>query len=265
MPGESGGVGIPENIQDSQMMVNSSVRSFVDNKALASNLLIFCKANALQPGQTKDLWTGKWFELANTVRDVREAMNFQVVPDASNALVEMINMFERFSDEESNMPKILEGESPAFNPKTAFAFGQLMQSANKSLGKVIRNREIQQYIPVIKALYHWEMMTNPDESVKGAYTVHATGYSTYRDRIQRTQTLQALLQMTLANQLLSMMIQPYPHLEEIYRSSGLDPERFLIPEDQVEQRSQQLMAMIAQPPQLGGGPMPRPGRAVMGR
>lgn len=254
LPGESGGVGIAENLQDSQMMVNSSVRSFIDNKALASNLLIFCKSNAMAAGQTKDLWTGKWFELANGVRDVREAMSFQTVPDAGVGIVDMINMFERFADEESNMPKILEGENPRFNPQTAFAFGQLMESANKTMGRVIRSRELQQYLPIIKSLYHWEMLTNPDESIKGDYTCKATGYSTYLNKLQRVKTIGNLLTLTLGNQLLGMMIDPYAHLEEIYRGSDLDPERFLKPKDVVEARVQQMLSMIAAPPGLAPPP-----------
>ncbi|MEM5787384.1 MAG: hypothetical protein AAGU11_08705, partial [Syntrophobacteraceae bacterium] len=166
----------------------------------------------------------------------------------------MINMFERFADEESNMPKILEGENPRFNPQTAFAFGQLMESANKTMGRVIRSRELQQYLPIIKSLYHWEMLTNPDESIKGDYTCKATGYSTYLNKLQRVKTIGNLLTLTLGNQLLGMMIDPYAHLEEIYRGSDLDPERFLKPKDVVEARVQQMLSMIAAPPGLAPPP-----------
>jgi hypothetical protein len=262
VPFEVGGVGVPENMQDSQAMVNSAVRCFVDNKALSSNLLIFGKSNALKPGQSKDMHSGKFFELANHVMDVRQAMTFEAVPDVTAGLTEMITMFERFADQESQLPALLQGENPKFNPKTAFAFGQLMESANKSMGKVIRNREHGHYIPVITGLYHYEMITNPNENLKGDYTTKATGYSTYLNKIQRGQMLQNLLTMVLSNQLLMAMVDPRKHLEEIYRSSDLDPDVYLIPQGQVEARAaMMLQSMMAPPgmeqgaPQAGGMPV----------
>ena len=224
IPGEPGGVGIAENLKDSQAMLNSAVRCFIDNKALASNLLIFGKSNALAPGQDKTIYSGKFFELANHVMDWREAMGFAQVPDVSAGLVDLINMVERFADEDSNAPKLLQGETARFSPNTAFETGQLLEAANKALGKIIRNRERGHYEPVIKGLYWWEMATNPDENLKGDYTVKATGYSTYLNKIQRGKVLSTLLTMALSNPMLAMLINPEVHLEEIYKASDLDPD-----------------------------------------
>lgn len=259
-PFDAGGIGVAENLRDTQAMLNSAVRCFIDNKALSSNLLVFGKSNALAPGQDRTWHSGKFFELANGVMDWREAMGFAQVPDVGQSLLDLIGLVERFADEDSNAPKLLQGETARHSPKTAFETGQLLTAANKALGKVIRNRERYHYEPALRSLYIWEMITGKNQALKGDYTCKATGYTSFINKEQKGRMLGTLLTMVMSNQILSQLVNPRVHLEEIYKASDLDPETFLKSEDQLQQEAQmmleQMQGQAMGMPSVGGAPAP---------
>jgi hypothetical protein len=257
-PFETGGTGVAENLRDTQAMLNSAVRCFIDNKAFSSQLLFFGKSNALAPGQNRNIYSGKFFELANHVMDWREAMGFAQTPDVGNGILDLINMIERFADEDTNAPRLLQGERSRSSPKTAFESSQLLQAATKALGKVIRNRERGHYETSIKTLYWWEMLTNQNQLLKGDFTPKATGYSSYMNKMKRGQTLSTLLTMALTSPLLSAMIDPHMHVYEIYKAADLDPDLFLKTPEQIQQEAEAMMARMQPPPGA-------PGMGVLGQ
>ena len=257
LPHESQGVGIAENLKDSQMMVNASVRTFIDNKALSGNVLMAGNPRMLAPGQNRTVYPGKFFELAEHCVDARQALQFFSPPDIGSGMLEMINLLERFADEESNLPKLLEGEKSVGDPKTAFAFGKLVENANKALGKVIRNVDGGHTEPMISAFYHWLMATDPDESMKGDYTCKATGFGVYQDRIVQGENLQMFLTFMLSNEVLSGWPKIDKFLKEIAKTRNIDPDEFLkSAEEKMQEDTLKLQMMVAQaglaPPGNGG-------------
>lgn len=258
IPHESTGVGVAENIRDSQMMTNSAVRLFVDNKALSGNVIMAGNPRNLAPGQSRSLYPGKFFELAEHVLDARMGLQFYNPPDVGNGLLDLVNMFERYADMEANLPNVTEGRGAKWDPKTAFGIDQLMQAANKAIGKTIENEDTGHTEPIVECFYHFLMATHPDQAIKGDYTCKATGVSTYNDRMLDANNLQSMMMFMMSNQLLTLYLNPYPALEEIARKRGIDPDRILIGNDQVEARAQALSGMLNPPQptpgQFGGGP-----------
>lgn len=259
VPHESRGVGIPANIQDSQMMVNSGVRCFIDNKALSGNVLIAGNPRNLAPGQNMGVYPGKFFELAESVDDVRQALQYFSPPDVGRGLLDLVNLFERFADEESNLPRLMHGESSKSDPKTAFAFNRLIQNANKQLGKVIRNTDEGLVEPDTTGLYHYLMMTDPDETIKGDYQCNATGFTSYQDQVIRGENIQQFLMFALSNQFLQFLVKPMPLLREVAKTRDIDPDEFLVTDEEFEAKVQQFMNMMQPPPERG-----IPGEAIPG-
>lgn len=244
IPHEVAGVGIPENMKDSQMMVNSGVRCFIDNKALSGNVLMAGNPRNLAPGTDRTIYPGKFFELAKNVQNSRDALQFFSPPDVGRGLLELVNLFERFADEESNLPKSLQGETSAAAPKTAFAFSRLMMAANKGLGKVIRNLDEGQIEPTVEALYHWEMQNNLNENIKGDYRCRATGFKGYNDKIMRAENLQNFMLFMLSNQLTQLMIKIPEMTHEIAKTRDIS-ESFLATTEEYETKAGQFLEMMA--------------------
>lgn len=256
LPHESFGVGIAENLKDSQMMVNGGVRTYIDNKSLSGNVLMAGNPRMLAPGQNRSVYPGKYFELAEGVQDVRTAIQFFSPPDIGQGMLEMINLFERFADEESNLPKLLEGEKSVGDPKTAFAFSKLVEAANKALGNVIKNIDDGHTQPVVDAFYHWLMVTDPDESIKGDYNCKANGFGVYSDRVIQGENLMMYLNFMLSNEILDQFPKVDIFLQEIAKCRNIDPDKFLNTIDEVtakmEQQAQlQAMAQGIAPPGQG--------------
>lgn len=253
-PHEPGGEGIPASIKDSQMMVNSAVRCFIDNKALSSNVLIAGRSGALAPGQSKQLYPGKFFELAEHIQRAQDAIQFFSPQDVTGGLLDLVNLFERFADEESNLPRLLQGEVARFSPKTAFESSQLLTAANKAMGKIIRNMDENHIEPVISGLYYWIMATDPDETIKGDYTVSATGFSSYTNRTIRGRELTSFLGFALSNELLARLPKISKLFREIARVRDIDPDEFIKTDAELEEEAAALVAQMQAPPGPGGLP-----------
>ncbi len=60
-PYQMWGVGVAENMEDAQMLMNGHVRMAIDNLALAGNLVFDVDEASLVPGQNMDIFPGKIF------------------------------------------------------------------------------------------------------------------------------------------------------------------------------------------------------------
>ena len=246
------GLGIPKNVEDSQTMINGLARCALDNKAFSSNVLGGYRPDALAAGEDGSVYPGKMFELAEDTRSIAEALMFFTPPDATVGLLEMLNMWERFADAESGIPNITHGETSRFDPKTAYAFSQLMQTGTKQMARVIGNIDRGQIQPLVEGFYHYEMATNSDPKIKGDYQVQATGLASFRDRVQDGQNLADFLTMALSNGLLSQLTKIPELYRELAKKRALD--RFVLDDKELEEKVAAAAAQLTPPPGMEGDP-----------
>ncbi len=251
------GVGILENIQDATLMINGGYRSLIDNKALSSNLMLAYIENALTPGQNLNPRTGGKIELQSWVQDINKAVQWFSPPDTSDGLINMINLAERFGDEDSGHPRLMQGETAKHQPNTAFEMSQLVQAANKQLGRCIRNQDEQQIEPDIESIYHFLMATDPDENVKGDYQVQATGFAAYSDRVLKGQELIRLIQFQLSNENMARLLRYEEASREAWKVASFDPDQFLMTQEEADMlEAQKMMALAAMMPPPAGNENP---------
>lgn len=244
IPYEPTGLGIPENMQDSQMMINGLVRAMLDNKSLSSNLLIKWNARHLAPGQNKLLYPGKVFETADHVDDVRAAVDFFAPPDVTGNTPEIINMFERWADEETGLPKLLQGETARHQPDTAYEMSQLVQGANKSIGATVKNCDEGHIEPLVDGFYDYHFLTSPDESIKGDYQIKGKGFDGFQDREIRGANILSLAQFALSNQLTAQFVKVIEFLRELARTRDIDPDKFFMTDIEIQQHQQAAMQQM---------------------
>jgi|GEM_PF-6914940 len=250
LPHEASGVGIPEDVEDTQMIINGLVRGMLDNKALSTNLLTTFNPRMLAPGQNRSLYPGKSFEVHESVQDVRSAIEFFAPPDITGNTPELVRWFKEQGDEETGITKLLEG-MPAKKNSTAFEANQLLESGNKLMGGIISNQDNGIIAPTILSLYHWRMACG-DESLKGDFTPHARGYQSYKDKSVRGASLLSLLQFALSNKITSEYAKVGPQLAELAKIRDFDPEELWRTDEEVDERAMQRMAAMApQPPTEG--------------
>jgi hypothetical protein len=259
-PHEPAGVGVAENIRDSQEMINSMTRIFIDNLALSSNVISIRKADALAPGEDMGLYPGAEKFVSENVDDVRKAIMFAEIPNVGAQLLPGLNLFERYMDEESNIPRILQGETARFNPKTAYEMSQLLQAANKAIGTSIKNIDDNQLERVIEAYYWYFMDTSDDEEIKGDFNCKAGGFNSFTETIDKGNRAAQVLTFALSNQLILLATNIEPVYRDFLKSRGYDPKDVMKTEEQIKQT---LAAMENLQAGMGGTPqeeeIPSPG------
>jgi len=242
---DTAGRGLGDNLQYDQQLLNGIGRAISDNLKLSGNVILATIPGAYSDTEDGVMEPGKHFELAADVEDVNKAIQQFVIQDITAGLFTFFSLIQALSDENSNVPKLITGISPpGQGGNTAFEFDQKLQQAGKYLGAVIRNVDEGQTEPIVEAFYNFNMMKPGDETAKGDFTINATGFSSFQNRIIRNLNLQKVLQIVLSNPALLMETKLRPHLEEIYESLDLDTNQFL-KTDQEKQADIQSQQMIA--------------------
>lgn len=160
------GMGVAEMMRDSQKMINSSARMIIDNKAISGNGMVAVNIDRINTKRTKNLkvYTGKtWYVKGNFAP--KEAVDSISFNDVTNGLRELMEMFERFSDEETGIPKYTHGQQDSFLNKTAAGMSMLMTQANINLKSVLKNIDNYWIEPVVEAFYAWFMEMQPESGV----------------------------------------------------------------------------------------------------
>lgn len=176
IPHQIYGEGVAGLMRDSQKMINSATRLYIDNKALSGNAIIGLIWNKIDWKRSGgfELYPGKTFYFKDGT-NVSEVMGSIKIPDITSGLREMIELFERFSDDETGIPKYSSGEQAGFLNKTATGMSMLMTAANVNLKAVMQNIDDYWIEPIVEGFYQWFMEMDPDHSAKIPLKVKATG------------------------------------------------------------------------------------------
>lgn len=148
-PGSPRGIGIAELIRDSQKIMNSLHRLILDNKVLSGNAMMFLDKDKIDMRATGDLRVapGKSFYTKGSPKD---AITPMIIPDVTGGIEATLTRLERWADEESGVPKYMQGESAGFLNKTATGMSMLLGQANSYLKPTIRNIDDYWIEPIVE-------------------------------------------------------------------------------------------------------------------
>uniref|UniRef100_A0A6H1ZKX1 Putative portal protein n=2 Tax=viral metagenome TaxID=1070528 RepID=A0A6H1ZKX1_9ZZZZ len=244
---ESHGTGVADNMEDVQASLVGMVRAFEDNKRISANVTTAVKKRYFSnPSQLDDIVPGKTYEISESCDDVRKAIMPIVFPDVGESLVSGIGMMERWKDDVSMIPTILQGFNlPKQKSDTAFELNQMMINSGKYIGMIISNYDEQIIEPEITDIYDYNMMYSDDESCKVNCKVVAEGFTGYRNNYARGEALQNMLGTIISNEILAPYVKITPHLEIMYEIMGEDPDDFLKSEEEMAAEQQQQAEMQA--------------------
>ena len=101
------GVGIPENMEDSQMVMNGHARMAIDNLALAGNLVFDVDETMLVPGQDMKVFPGKIFRRQSG--QTGQAVHGVKFPNTAYENLQMFDKFRQLADEATGIPSYSHG------------------------------------------------------------------------------------------------------------------------------------------------------------
>ena len=259
------GIGVAENMEDTQLLMNGFMRMAVDNGALSGNLLIEIDETNLVPGQDLSVYPGKVFR--RQAGAPGQAIFGTKFPNVSNELLMMFDKARQLSDEATGIPSYSHGVGGVMGVgRTASGMSMLMGAAAQNIKAVVRNLDDYLLAPLGKALFAFNMQFSFDQMyTKGDLSVTARGTESLMRNEIRSQRLLQFMQMT-ANQQMAPFVKYDFILRELAASMDLDEDKIMNdPREAMIQAKMmaEIQAMMPQPdpaqaaPAPGGAPSPQ--------
>ncbi len=236
------GIGIPENMEDAQMLMNGHVRMAIDNLSLAGNLVFDVDETSLVPGQNYDIFPGKVFRRQSGVTGT--AVNGIKFPNTAGENIQMYDKARQLADEETGIPSIMHGQTGVTGTgRTAAGLSMLLGSAGLSIKTVIKNLDDHLLKPMGEAFFQWNMQFNEDNpDIIGDLEIKPKGVASVMQKEVRSQRLTALLQ-TVSNPMLAPFIKIPNLIRELAISQDIDPDSLVNDMNQAQIYAEMLKGM----------------------
>ena len=259
------GVGVAENMEDAQLLMNGHVRMAIDNLALAGNLVFDVDEASLVPGQNMDIFPGKIFRRQSGVTGT--AINGLKFPNTAGENIQMYQISRQLADEETGIPSIMHGQTGVTGTgRTAAGLSMLMGSAGLAMKTVIKNIDDNLLKPIGEAYFQWNMQFNEEsEDVEGDLEIKPRGVAAVMQKEVRSQRLTSLLQ-TVANPMLAPFIKIPNLMRELAISQDIDPDSLVNDTNEAQVYAEMLKGMMADAQQgTGEGASPDSQQQGMGQ
>jgi len=259
------GVGVAENMEDAQLLMNGHVRMAIDNLALAGNLVFDVDEASLVPGQNMDIFPGKIFRRQSGVSGT--AINGLKFPNTAGENIQMYQISRQLADEETGIPSILHGQTGVTGTgRTASGLSMLMGSAGLAMKTVIKNIDDNLLKPLGEAYFQWNMQFNDDvDDIQGDLEIKPRGVAAVMQKEVRSQRLTSLLQ-TVANPMLAPFIKIPNLIRELAIAQDIDPDSLVNDANEAQIYAEMLKGMMADAQQgTGEGANPNSQQQGMGQ
>ena len=245
------GVGIAENMDDTQTLMNGFMRMAVDNAVLSGNLLIEVDETNLVPGQDLSVYPGKVFRRQGGAPG--QAIFGTKFPNVSGENLQLFDKARQLADESTGMPSFAHGQTGVSGVgRTASGISMLMNAASGSIKTVVKNIDDYLLRPLGEGLFRFNMQFNFDKNIKGDLEVVARGTESLMANEVRSQRLMSFLQ-TASNPALAPFAKFNYIIREIAKSMDLDPDKVTNNMDEAMLQAE-LLKGFQGPPQAGGTP-----------
>ena len=252
------GVGIAENMDDTQTLMNGFMRMSVDNAVLSGNLLIEVDETNLVPGQDLSVYPGKVFRRQGGAPG--QAIFGTKFPNVSQENLQLFDKARQLADESTGLPSFSHGQTGVSGVgRTASGISMLMNAASGSIKTVIKNVDDYLLKPLGEGLFRFNMQFDFDPSIKGDLEVKARGTESLMANEVRSQRLMQFLQVA-SNPALAPFAKFQYVIREIAKSMDLDPDKVTNNMDEAALQAELMKQFQApldsqQKPPAGADPM----------
>ena len=217
------GVGIAENMDDTQTLMNGFMRMAVDNAVLSGNLIVEVDETNLVPGQDLSLYPGKVFRRQGGAPG--QAIFGTKFPNVSQENMMLFDKARVLADESTGLPSYSYGQTGVMGVgRTASGISMLMNAASGSIKTVIKNVDDYLLRPLGEGFFRFNMQFDFDPEIKGDLEIKARGTESLMATEVRSQRLMQFLQVA-SNPVLAPFAKFQFIIREIAKSMDLDPDK----------------------------------------
>ena len=217
------GVGIAENMDDTQTLMNGFMRMAVDNAVLSGNLLIEVDETNLVPGQDLSVYPGKVFRRQGGAPG--QAIFGTKFPNVAGENLQLFDKARVLADESTGFPSFAHGQTGVQGVgRTASGISMLMGAASGSIKNVIKNVDDYLLRPLGEGMFRFNMQFDFDPEIKGDLEIKARGTESLMANEVRSQRLMQFMQVA-SNPTLAPFAKFQYIIREIAKSLDLDPDK----------------------------------------
>ena len=217
------GIGIAENMLDSQLLMNGFMRMAVDNAALSGNIIFEVNEDMLVPGQSMEIYPGKVFRRMGGAPG--QAFFSNKIENVTQECIALFDKARQLSDEQTGMPSYAHGMTDVMSTgKTAAGMSMIMSAAAQNIKAVVRNIDDFLLAPLGRDLFSFNMQFNFDKDFIGDCTVVAKGTESLMRNEIRSQRLMQFAQFAAGNQSMLPLVKWDYILREFSASLDLDED-----------------------------------------
>lgn len=255
VPGSYWGMGLIDLLDDVQGVANATMRSLVNNMALASGPQVGVNVSLLPPGEDiTNIYPWKIWQYQSDMSAGNSGKPVEFFQPSSNAqeLLMVMEKMYQFADDWSLIPRYMAGsEKMSGAGRTASGMSMLMNAANKGLKGVVSNIDAKVLTPMLQNLYNFNMIYDPDPSIKGDAKVSARG-ATSLMQLESLQLRRNEFLAATANPIDSQIVGVSGRAEvlrEVAKGLEMDVNRVVPPREAFAQVQPQMPGQMPQGPQ----------------
>jgi len=220
------GIGVAENMDDSQQIMNGHARMAIDNLALAGSLVFDVDESALVGGQSMEVYPGKVFRRqAGMPGQSIYGLKF---PNTAPENMMMFDRFRQLADEQTGIPSYSHGQTGVQSmTRTASGMSMLLGASSLNIKTVVKNLDDFLLKPLGESYFQWNMQFfDGSLDVMGDLEVKATGTNSLMQKEVRSQRLTMFLQ-TAQSPAIAPFVKISKLISELAYSLDLDPDEIL--------------------------------------
>jgi len=220
------GIGIAENMDDSQQIMNGHARMAIDNLAMSGSLVFDVDESALVGGQSMEIYPGKVFRRQAGMPG--QAIHGLKFPNTSQENLMMFDKFRQLADEQTGLPSYSHGQTGVQSmTRTASGMSMLLGASSLNIKTVVKNLDDFLLKPLGESYFQWNMQFHEGElDVDGDLEVKATGTNSLMQKEVRSQRLTMFLQ-TAQSPAIAPFVKISKLVSELAYSLDLDPDEIL--------------------------------------
>lgn len=261
VPGTVIGHGLPDILEDLQDAANATLRSLVNNMAMASGPQVVINTDCLAPTENEDeLYPWKrWKVMSDPMNgSQREPVTFFQPASNSQELLASYQFFSNAADDISAIPRYVTGEGLSGGAgRTASGLSMLMNNSSKVLQTVAANVDIDVMHGCLTGLYDMIMLTDTTGLLTGEEQIAVNGVTVALQKETERQKQLQFLQIT-ANPIDAQIVGEVGRgrvLRAVAQNMGLPDDT--VPDDQtIVSDVKARQAQAAMQPQDGDGKKP---------
>ena len=221
------GVGVAEQIEIPQRIVNASTRALLNNAGISAGPQIVIDRGGIEPANNEWVVTPNkiWYRTAEAgTDDVRKSFTTFIVPNVGEQLMQVIQYGMKLAEETSSIPLITQGQSGDTTPETLGATQLQNNNANQLLRDIGYGLDDHVTVWLIQNMYQYLLLdpTVPADA-KGDFEIFAHGSVAMIERSIQDQTI---AQMTPLAENPIFGVNPKKWFALLAKSKKLDPVLF---------------------------------------